>query len=232
VQIGIGEPAVVVELLLLEQRLAQTHDHGALDLTFDRHRIDGRATIVSIPEVQHSDLPGFQIHLDLTHGSRKGVGRRSSHGRPLVGATKTLGRRVVPFGHQRSAFRKVGGGGLLPGNGSARIQLCKDLVVSGLQLGGRHFQDLCGSSDDLFLDLIAGHPGGVATHQGHSTRVGAKSQRSDIAVGRDNLDAIEGDAHGFCGDLPQNGVGALSDIGFTGEENGLGAILFDFDHGV
>src|SRR5207244_1541480 len=89
-----ARPALAAELLLLHQRLAESHVDAALDLSFDQHWIQRATDVVCQPHPLDGHPACLRVDVNLDYCRRVAVGRARAYSGAFE-RTAELGRPVT-----------------------------------------------------------------------------------------------------------------------------------------
>src|SRR5699024_10014312 len=213
---GLAGAAVVVVLDVLGQGVADALDDAPFGLDAGQGRVDGDAAVHHRHVVQHGDLAGLLVQLDLHHAHHVGRGR---HRRRMAG------RR---FGGDVGGYLALGAdllqGDRLPGGGPADLPPLKnDLLRGAAQHPG-------GNGADLLLQLGVGLLHRFAGDVGGGGSVGARVVGGGVGVRPKDGHVLHFAVHALGGHLGQDGVAAGAHVGGA-DDQVVGAVLAQLDGG-
>jgi len=231
-QVGDLVQAVGLVGSLLGQRLAHAHPHRALDLAFDRHRVDREAAVECGPHLLDGDRAELLIDADLHHLCRVGKAHRRAHRAAALLAALELGRAGEDAlgGDRAGAFERF-----LDDVGECDMAIGLAARAGGLaeplELGVVDAEPARGGGDEEGLEVLCCLCRGVADHEGHARGVGAVVLGRDRRVIRDHAQATVVDAEHLGDDLGDDGRRALADVGGAGQDGDAGVeVELEQDH--
>ena len=185
-----GDIALIVVMNLLAHGDAIGFGQATVDLPFDDHRIDPRATIVESVEAAHLGRSGIHVDIDDTDIGAERVGEI---------------RRIVVVDRFQAGLHArrhlvVGGPGEF-GHGlePLRVALHPEAVDIPFEIVIVHFEHIGGDHLRLGLDLATGHRGCGPGDRRRARAIGAQPVRGRVGIAFLDADTVRGKAE-FGGD--------------------------------
>ena len=215
---------ILPEDLLLHQGLADAHVHRALDLPLDQQRVQRAADVVTDPHVLEIDGARLLVDGQLDHARRIRIARRRADATALVLA-RALGRRVRAGKGEDAVegFAELDGPreqhGLVPVVGHADPALARD------ERRRAHLELLRDRLEDGIAQPLGRLDRRHPAHERHARRVRAEIDGGEARVGRMHVDVLRLDAEHLRGQVGEDGVRALTDVGGAAEDGDAAAAI-------
>ena len=225
--VAVAELAVLVDHLL-HQRVAQSHDDGALDLLEAAGGVDGLAHIVGGPHLLHVDPARLGVH---RHDS--GLGAVHPHDRGPLGLPAVHRRGIedvrgaIPAyrHHRRLLVEDTGSPHIVDVDALFRSGPTLDIAVGGVGYILRCHAELDGrQAAQLFFDVLAGLQHRIAGVEGGARGRGGLIIGSNGGIHRCHGDLLQSHTQGFRRNLGQCGGDALAHL-CAGGHDVQGAVL-------
>jgi hypothetical protein len=195
------------------QGVAHAHPGAAHQLLLHQPGVQRAADLVGRFHVQHRDLAGLVIHLDLDEHRGMGEARDRRH---LAGFGIDRGQRdqedAAP-GDGAALLELRGLRGGHGGDGARRRALHVDVALAvGHEVGGVDLQLLGRRLQHHGAGLERGHDHGIADAVRAARGEGAHVMRAGVAVGGVDIDIGHRDAQRLGGDLAGDGLHPLPEV--------------------